>query len=130
MYLTYEEYLQYGGSSQDTLESEWALLEFEARKRIDYLTANRVAAMTEVPEAVKMAMCKIIKHNKTYGSSAQADSPLVASFTTDGYSESYGGASEQTKAAEDSLLRGIRHLLYGEVDDRGVPLMYRGVYDG
>ncbi len=130
MYLTYDEYLQYGGATLASPESEWALLEFEARKRIDYLTANRVAAMATVPEAVKMAMCKIIRHNKTYGTQAQADNPLITSFNTDGYSESYGGASEQTKAAEDNLLRGIRHLLYGVVDDRGVPLMYRGVYDG
>ena len=130
MYLTYDEYLQYGGATLASPDSEWALLEFEARKRIDYLTANRVAAMAAVPEAVKLAMIKIIKHDKTYGSAAQASSPLISSFTTDGYSESFGGASEQTKAAEVNLLRGIRHLLYGEVDDRGVPLMYRGVYDG
>ena len=54
MYLTYNEYLQYGGSTQDTAESEWALLEFEARKRIDYLTANRVAAMATVPGRRRM----------------------------------------------------------------------------
>lgn len=127
MYLTYNEFISYGGSAD---EEKWTLLEFEARKRIDYLTANRVAAMSAIPEAVKLAMVKIITHDQTYGSTAQADNPLLSSFTTDGYSESYGGASEQTKAAEDNLLRGIRHLLYGEVDDRGVPLMYRGVYDG
>ena len=130
MYLTYDEFLELGGTAEEAKESEWTLVEFEARKRIDYLTANRVTAMTAVPEAVKLAMIKIIKHDKTYGSAAQASNPLISSFTTDGYSESFGGASEQTKAAEVNLLRGIRHLLYGEVDDRGVPLMYRGVYDG
>ena len=126
MYLTYNEYLQYGGATLASPDSEWALLEFEARKRIDYLTANRVAAMATVPEAVKMAMCKIIRHNKTYGTQAQADNPLTTSFNTDGYSESYGHALS-AEDAEKEMTRRIQTDLYGEVNDYGVPLLYRGV---
>ena len=46
----------------------------------------------------------------------------------DGYSESYGSASDQAAAAEASLYRTVRSLLYGEKDDYGTPLLYRGVY--
>lgn len=127
-YLTYGEYITYGGD--DNVEtSDFNLMEFKARKRIDYLTGCRVQAMKTVPEAVKRTMMIIIKHDARYDADAQADNPLITSYTTDGYSESYGGADAQTRAAEANLTRSIRDLLYGEVDDRGVPLLYRGVYD-
>ena len=109
MYLTYDEYVAYGGTLD---EADFALAEFKARKRIDYLTDSRVEKMAEVPEAVKLAMVSIIKADSAVGVDAQAGAPLVASFTTDGYSESYGSAAE---------------LLYGVKDDNGVPLLYRGV---
>lgn len=123
-YLTYEEYQQSGGTLQ---ESEFDLLEFRARKRIDYWTDCRVQKMSTVPEAVKKCMMLIIKYESKYGSDAQADNPLVASFNTDGYSENYGSAKEQASAAESNLYKTVRQLLYGETDDEGVPLLYRGL---
>lgn len=124
-YLTYAEYQGYGG---DLPEVDFTLAEFRARKRIDYWTDCRVQRMAEVPEAVKLAMMHIIKHDGKFGADAQADSPVVASFNTDGYSESYGSASEQAASAERALYKTVRSLLYGEVDDEGTPLLYRGVY--
>ena len=56
MYLSYEEYLAYGGTMA---EADFNLAEFRARKRIDRLTDSRVAAMEAVPEAVKLAMTSI-----------------------------------------------------------------------
>jgi hypothetical protein len=124
MYLTYEEYRAYGGTMT---EADFALAEFRARKRIDYLTDSRVAAMAEVPEAVKMAMMSIIRVDGAVGVDAQAGAPLVASFSTDGYSENYGSAADQTANAEKQLNAELRRLLYGEKDDNGVPLLYRGL---
>lgn len=126
MYLTYEEYKNKGGG---LMESDFCLAEFRARKRIDYLTDSRVAAMAEVPEAVKLCMMQIIAVDSKFGVEAQAqeDSPLIASYNTDGYSESYGSPEAQIAAAMKSLNASIRGLLYGEVDDRGVPLLYRGL---
>jgi hypothetical protein len=86
-----------------------------------------VAAMAEVPEAVKLAMMSIIKVDSAVGVDAQAGAPLVASFSTDGYSENYGSAADQTANAEKQLNREIGRLLYGEKDDNGVPLLYRGL---
>lgn len=124
MYLTYDEYLAYGGT---LAEMDFALAEFKARKRVDYLTDSRVEAMTEIPEAVKMAMMSIIKADSAVGVDAQAGAPLVASFSTDGYSENYGSAADQTANVEKQLNREIGRLLYGVKDDEGVPLLYRGV---
>ena len=124
MYLTYDEYVAYGGTLD---EADFALAEFKARKRIDYLTDSRVEKMAEVPEAVKLAMVSIIKADSAVGVDAQAGAPLVASFSTDGYSESYGSAAEQTANVERQLTAEVRQLLYGVKDDDGVPLLYRGV---
>ena len=124
MYLTYDEYQSYGGTLP---ESDFTLAEFKARKRVDYLTDSRVEAMAEVPEAVKLAMMSIIKADSAVGVDAQAGAPLVASFSTDGYSENYGSAADQTANVERQLNREIGRLLYGVKDDEGVPLLYRGV---
>ena len=70
----------------------------------------------------------IIKHDSKFGAGAQIDNPVLASFNTDGYSESYGSATEQAEAAEKSLRSSVWQMLYGELDDEGTPLLYRGVY--
>ena len=124
MYLTYEEYQSYGG---DLPETEFTLFEFRARKRIDYWTDCRVQNMASVPEAVKLCMMQAIKYDEKFGTDAQVDNPAVASFNTDGYSESYGSAVEQAAAAEASLYSSVKSLLYGETDDNGTPLLYRGL---
>jgi len=124
LYLTYDEYLAYGGTLS---EVDFALAEFKARKRVDYLTDSRVEAMTEIPEAVKLAMMSIIKADGAVGVDAQAGAPLVASFSTDGYSENYGSAADQTANVEKQLNAELRQLLYGVKVDKGVPLLYRGL---
>lgn len=122
-YLTYDEYKQYGGTAS---ESEFKLLEFRARKRIDRVTFSRVESMKEVPEAVKLCMMSIMKIDGKAGAEAQVDTPVVTSFNTDGYSESYGKAMSAADA-DTQMSASIRSMLWGERDDRGVPLLYRGV---
>ena len=123
-YLTYEEYVAYGGTMPET---DYAVAEFKARSRIDWLTMARVQNMETVPEEVKLAMMVILKVDAKYSASAQVDSAIVSSFSTDGYSESYGGTSEQTAAAENQVNREVTMMLLGVCDDYGVPLIYRGV---
>ena len=122
-YLTYDEHKQYGGTAS---ESEFKLLEFRARKRIDRVTFSRVESMKEVPEAVKLCMMSIMKIDGKAGAEAQVDTPVVTSFNTDGYSESYGKAMSAADA-DTQMSASIRSMLWGERDDRGVPLLYRGV---
>ena len=122
-YLTYDEYKQYGGTVS---EADFTLLEFRARKRIDRVTFDRVQNMAEVPEAVKLCMMSIMKIDSKSGAEAQVDHPIVTSFNTDGYSESYGKAMS-AEDADAAMSASIRSMLWGERDDRGVPLLYRGV---
>lgn len=108
-------------------EEAFAVYELKARKIIDWWTDMRVAAMQEVPEEVKLCMKALFKLEEAYGVEATLDNPLVASFNTDGYSESYGSASDQQAAAGKQMAKVIRQWLYGVLDDNGVPLLYRGV---
>jgi hypothetical protein len=123
-YLTYAEYQQFGGTLTET---EFALAEFKARSRIDRLTLARVQAMQEIPEEVKMAMLCIIKVDSKYSADAMSDSAIVSAFNTDGYSESYGGIAEQSDNAQTQLNQQLSKMLFGVLDDNGVPLLYRGI---
>ena len=120
-YLSYEEYVAYGG----TLPlPAFTLLELRCRKRIDLLTASRVQNMGAVPEAVKLCMMSLIGIEGVYPIRFNVI-PVVTSFSTDGYSESYGKAMGAQDAVQ-SMNAVIGTSLYGEVDDDGVPLLYRG----
>jgi len=122
-YLTHDEYKQYGG----TLDANAFLpLELKSRKRIDYLTDSRVQNMASVPEAVKLCAYALIAIEGAVGVEAQATNPAVTSFSTDGYSETYGHALD-AEAARAQMNKVIGEYLYGELDDNGVPLLYRGV---
>ena len=121
-YLTYSEYQEYGGTASET---DFTMLEFRARKRIDRLTFSRVQNMAEVPEAVKLCMMSLIGIDSKAGAEAQVDKPVVTSFNTDGYSESYGKALS-VEDADETMSASIRSMLWGETDDNGVPLLYRG----
>lgn len=122
-YLTYAEYQSYGGTASETA---YTMLEFRARKRIDRLTASRVQNMVTVPEAVKLCMFSLIGIDSKAGAEAQVDKPVVTSFNTDGYSESYGKALS-VEDADKTMSASIRSMLWGETDDNGVPLLYRGL---
>lgn len=123
-YLTYAEYQAYGGTLS---QSDFNLAEFRAQKRIDYLTDTRVAAMAVVPEEVKLCIMSLIKVDQTAGVDAIADNPLLSSFNNDGYSESYGSASEQISVLDKKMNATITEMLYGVMDDNDVPLLYRGL---
>ena len=132
-YLTYDEYKSWGlpdGTEppEGILDApSFAVAEFRARKTIDYWTDSRVQKMETVPEAVKHCMMAMIKLDTKYGAEAQIESPLLSSFNNDGYSESYGSASDQKAAADKAVADSIRRWLYGETDDEGTPLLYRGL---
>lgn len=121
-YLTYSEYMNYGGSAD---QAAFTLLEFKARKQIDLLTASRVQNMETVPEAVKLCMMTIMNMDQASGAEAQATNPQLTSFNNDGYSESYGNALSADDTAKQ-IQKAVVSMLYGEVDDNGVPLLYRG----
>lgn len=124
MYLTYADYQRLGGTMP---EEDFCLAEYKARSRIDFMTLGRVQNMQTVPEAVKMAMMVIMKVDERQSVDAQAASPIVASYSTDGYSESYGSLSEQAQTIQRQTNQQVTRMLFGVVDDYGVPLIYKGL---
>lgn len=123
-YLTYDEYVSYGGTMS---EQDFVIAEFKARSRIDWMTLARVQYMRVVPEEVKLAMMVIMKVDEKYSVESQTASAIISSYSTDGYSESYGGVSEQSENAERQTNREVSRMLFGVLDDNGVPLLYKGV---
>lgn len=122
-YLSYEEYKDMGGSLP---MSSFTLLEFQSRKRIDHLTASRVSKMQVIPDSVKLCIMLLIQMEDSVGTVKQSTSPAVTSFSTDGYSETYGKAMD-ADTANRAMNRTVAECLSGEVDDNGTPLLYRGL---
>lgn len=124
-YLSYSEYQDLGGTLSS---SDFALAEFAARKKLDFITDSRIQNMSNIPKEVKLAIMALIKVDERTGANALAENPLIASFNTDGYSESYGNPESQIAILESQAMKKVRTLLWGVFDDDGVPLLYRGVY--
>ncbi|MEA4896133.1 MAG: hypothetical protein VB064_12870 [Oscillospiraceae bacterium] len=124
MYIEYAEFTEKGGSAIVT-ETAFTALEYRAQKIVDQLTQKRVQSMAAVPAAVKFLMVELINIESVGGSQAIL-SPSVASFSNDGYSETYAEpvTAEVISEAKSTL---IRQYLSGEVDDEGTPLLWLGV---
>ena len=127
-YLTYAEYQDLGGSAIG--EMPFNLLEFEARKKIDVKTQNRLIDESDIPQVVKLCIYKMINSIEIY---SQTSSNIavngVASENTDGYSISYmtpGQISDMVASKSMELDDIIRGYLLGYVFN-GEHLLYVGV---
>lgn len=128
-YLTYQEYLDLGGSQIEELP--FNLLEFEARRQIDIRTFNRLKNSEEIPQEVKLCEYNLINSINEFASSTNGaiSTGNVASETTDGYSVSYINASQISdivKSKNDEFNDIINTYLLGVVVN-GQHLMYIGV---
>jgi len=128
-YLTKEEYDELGGSPME--EMPFNLLEFEARRKIDIYTFNRVKDLDTIPQEVKLCEYNLINSIKNYCETSNnvGANGNVKSENTDGYSISYITASEISdivKSKSNELNDIIRTYLLGViVEDQH--LMYCGV---
>lgn len=127
-YLTYLEYKGLGG----TLDlMPFNLLEFEARKKINNKTFNRLVESKTIPQEVKLCEYKMINSLQEFSSATSSvnSNGNIASENTDGYSVSYVTADkigEIVKSKSDELNDIIRtYLLNVIVDDEHI--MYVGV---
>jgi len=142
MYLTYEEYIEYGGTLDETTFLQYC---FECSKKIDAFTAERIKAMTTIPETVKRCMMALLYQEQLYttnmqniimGNSAGNEGRLVSSYINDGYQESFatGGGDPGTYMAavrhgiDLTESNTIKSYLALERDDTGTLLLYRGVF--
>ena len=120
-YLTYEEYQSLGGSL-DTMP--FNLTEFEARKRIDERTQNRLKDIDEIPNEVKLCIFNMINTIQTYASEQNKN---VSSEHVGEYSVSYGSnIKELVRGKETELNDIIMHDLYGLIVNNE-HVIYNGV---
>lgn len=89
-YLTYAEYEALGGLT--LAETPFNLLEFEARRRIDIRTQDRLKNIDsyEIPQEVKLCVYNLINSINNYANSMfNTEKGNIASENIDGYSVSY-----------------------------------------
>lgn len=135
MYLTYEEYIQMGGTLEETAFEE---LEFEARTQIDYWTFNRLSNDTTFPEAVKRCMYKLITLLNDQQQALAASIPAttdstnagIMSQSNDGVSITYNmlSAHEIVETVQDKIKTTINQYLTNVRNSLGRKVLYRGVY--
>ena len=129
-YLTHEEYRALGG----TLDlMPFNLLEFEARRKIDVRTQNRLKDVDSVniPQEVKLCEYNLINSINGFARAMTniSNNGNIASFNSDGYSESYitpAQIQDVVKSKSTELDDIVRTYLLGVIfnDEH---LMYLGV---
>lgn len=135
MYLTYNEYIEYGGTLE---ESAFEQLEFEARAKIDYWTFNRLQNDTDYPEAVKRCMYKLIYMIDAQTKQTLAGAPDIStniqagisSESNDGVSTVYSvlSAKEAVETIQKDIETTIQMYLQGVKNSLGRRVLYRGIY--
>ena len=113
-YLTYQEYKGLGGTLELT---PFNILEFEARRRIDEVTHNRMIGGNNIPDEVKMCEFSII--NKVLKAYDEEISRGKSSETVGSYSVSYN--NDIKKIIEDKR---------AEIEDLVLTDLYGVVYNG
>lgn len=113
-YLTYQEFKGLGGALELT---PFNILEFEARRRIDEATHNRMVGGENIPEEVKMCEFAII--NKVLRAYDEEISRGKSSETVGSYSVSYN--NDIKKIIEDKR---------AEIEDLILTDLYGVVYNG
>ncbi len=125
-YLTYEKYRSLGG----TLDlMPFNLLEFEAERKIDERTQNRLKDAEEIPEEVKKCMFRLIDLMTTYDEQLSNATKGIASENIDGYSVSYitgSQANEIIKSKINEINDIITTYLFGVVVN-GEHVLYLGL---
>ncbi len=119
-YLTYEEYRSLGGTLDLT---PFNLLEFEARKKIDLRTQNRLKNVEKIPQEVKLCIYKLINTIQTYSNEKNRN---IQSESVGEYSVNYGGNVKELIQSKNSELDDIiLNDLYGVVVN-GEHIIYLG----
>ena len=131
-YLKRADYIALGGSSAIG-EMPFNLLEFEARRKIDIYTQNRLKNVDyiDIPQEVKLCEFELINSINDFigATNSIASTGNVKSENTDGYSISYISASEISEVVksknteiEDTIRTYLLEVIFNDEH-----LMYIGV---
>ena len=121
-YLTYAEYQALGGSAIG--EMPFNLLEFEARRKIDEPTHNRLVDGIDIPQEVKL--CEFIIINNVLTTYEEEISRGKSSESVGSYSVSYSNIKEIIENKNVEINDLILTNLYGVVYN-GEHVIYSGV---
>jgi hypothetical protein len=116
MYITYEEYKNFGGELSDTAFNKFS---YQAEQKIKTETYNRIGVASE---AVKRCMVRLID---IFNSADVTAGDKVSSFSHDGLSQSFVTHSSTDYAKEIDEV--IKMYLSCEYAEDGTPLLYRGI---
>ena len=126
-YLTYEEYNLLGGTLS---EMPFNILEFEARKKIDNRTQNRINNMKDKPQEVKLCVNAMINTLVQYVvDNSKGINKNIASESIDGYSVSFitGSQVQEAIKSKKSELEDIMQTYLGNVrTSDNIPVLYLG----
>ena len=129
-YLTYDEYIELGGT---LTELPFSLLEFNARKYIDKYTFGRLKNLEVQSQEVKLCDYEIVNKLETYSTSSAsgAVNKNIASESIDGYSVSYANTITSTSQIEQGKEIEIQNIintyLASSTLEDGTPYLYRGI---
>lgn len=135
MYLTHDEYLEFGGTLDET---QFTNFEYQAEAQVNRATFNRLKKDKKFPIEVKMLMKYLVDILETkqaalaLGKGESAGNAYVTSQSNDGVSTTYAGMapSDFIKLAETEMMNAIRGYLEGVTNEAGRKLLYRGLYPG
>ena len=124
-YLTYNEYRVLGGTLDIT---PFNLLEFEARRKIDERTQNRLKGVIEAPQEVKICVFKLIDTLLSY-ISEKNNNKNIASESVGSYSVSYisGGQIQEIIKSKNVELNDIIMTYLTGVIVNNEHIVYLGV---
>ena len=126
-YLTYNEYKALGGNLDIT---PFNLLEFEARKKIDNRTQNRIKYMNSKPEEIKLCVNAMINTLVQYVvDSSKGINKNITSESIDGYSVSFitGSQVQEAIKSKKSELEEIIQTYLGDIrTSDNIPVLYLG----
>lgn len=115
-YLTNNEYLELGGSLQET---PFNLLEYRARKEIDSVTSNRFKKIEEYPMDLKLCVYELVQELKKYNETGNKSSESVGSYSVT--------FDKPLSSEEKKILRNLIVSYLSEVKICDIPVLYRGV---
>ena len=134
MYLTYEEYLNMGGTLDEAAFDNYLI---DSEMLIDWYTFNRLHGETEIPERVKQCVFKLISladmKSKSLVLGREVDgtgNASVSAQSNDGVSISYNtlSASQAFDLIKSESNQIVKQYLNGVVNSIGRKLLYRGIY--
>ena len=133
MYLTYPDYISYGGALDEKTFLKYL---FSAEAYLNYMTFSRLKNDEVIPEEVKLCLFTIISLmdiRNTALSGKNADGTAnIRSQENDGVATTFNtmDASVLLDSCKKEIRQAIKEYLDGVKNEAGQKLLYRGLYEG